>query len=422
MPDIRPFKGVLYNPRKIKDISRVVTAPYDVINFSQRDACYREDPYNIIRLILGKHYPSDDSKNNQYTRAKGFLADWLKQEVLLRDEKEGIYIYSQTFRHNNKRRTRTGFIVLLKLENFSEDTILPHEDTRGAAVSDRLKLLETVHANLSPIFATFIDPQAKANEILNRYKKAHRPYIVIKKDGVVHSLWRMTDKRKIAAIQKLLKQGQTFIADGHHRYEAALAYKTRMRRKKGQSYRANSSDYVMTYLVPASDPGLAILPTHRAVKVKSGLEPAEIISNLEKDFTVHKFCGCEEMLSYLRRTRRKSVFGAYLGKKRFFGLELKKSARGRERGAHKNLDVTVLHNRIIDRVLHMPAAEQSLHYTRDALEAVELVDRKKYQAAFFLRPATIAQVKRIACAGKKMPHKSTYFYPKLLTGIVINKW
>jgi uncharacterized protein (DUF1015 family) len=418
MPDVRPFKGVLYNPRKIKDISKVVTAPYDVINSSQQEACYQEHPYNIIRLILGKQYSSDNGNHNQYTRAKSFLADWLKQEVLMRDDKEGIYIYTQTFRHNNKRKTRTGFIVLLKLENFAEDTILPHENTRVSAVNDRLRLMESVHANLSPIFATFVDPKAEAKKILSRYKKTHQPYIVIKKDGVLHSLWRMSDKRKIAAIQKLLKMRQTFIADGHHRYEAAMTYKTRAEKKKGHSRRAG---YVMTYLVPVSDLGLVILPTHRVVKIKDGFHPEEIIANLKKDFTVHKFSKCAGMLSYLSKTRRKSVFGAYFGKKRFFGLELKKPLRAKKCGAHKTLDVSVLHNRIIDRVLDMSCAEHSIHYTRDALEAVELVDREKYQAAFFLRPATMTQVKKVACAGKKMPHKSTYFYPKLLTGMVINK-
>lgn len=412
MPEIRPFRGILYNPQKIKDIAKVVTEPYDVISPVEQASYYRKHPYNVIRLILGRHFSEDDNKNNQYTRAKKYFNDWLKRGILLGDEQESIYIYSQSFSHNGQQKVRTGFIVLLKLEDFAKNIILPHENTFCKAVQDRLKLLKETSANLSPIFAVFIDPQAKVNKILNQYKKGERPCAFIEKDKVIHRLWRMSQKRKIAAVRKLLKQRQIFIADGHHRYEAALNYK--LQRQKSARHPRASFNYVMVYLVPTADPGLTILPTHRVVKLKGSFRMQEAMRNLKKVFQLQAFSTAEGLFSFMRRHNSKTcIFGAYFGKHRFYGLKLKAG-----RPHHKELDVDVLHNVIIERISTL---EQTIYYTRDAQEAIKLVEAGKYQAAFFLRPTTVKEVKKAAFAGKKMPHKSTYFYPKLLTGLVINK-
>ena len=417
MPDIRPFRGVLYNPQKIKDIAQVVTEPYDVISTLEQRAYYKTHPYNIIRLILGKQYSTDNSKNNQYTRAAKYFADWQKRDILLCDEKEGIYIYAQSFPYNNKRRTRTGFIVLLKLEDFAKSTILPHENTNSRAVQERLELLKAVRANTSPIFAMFVDEQGKINKLLNQFKRDHRSYIAIKKDRVLHRIWRMSDKGKIRTVRNLLLKGkQIFIADGHHRYEAALNYKMRMQRKKKPSRKSTSFNYVMTYLVATADPGLAILPTHRVIRIKTPFKLQELIKNLSKIFQVHKFSTSDELSSYMSARRTGRIFGAYFGKNKFYGLRLKDAKAG-----YKFLDVTILHSVVIEGIGSLIPSQEHIYYTRDGQEAIRLVEKGKYQAAFFLRPSTVTQVKRVAKSGKKMPHKSTYFYPKLLTGLVINK-
>ncbi len=417
MPDIRPFRGVLYNPQKIKDIAQVVTEPYDVISTLEQRAYYKTHPYNIIRLILGKQYSTDNSKNNQYTRAAKYFADWQKRDILLCDEKEGIYIYTQSFPYNNKRRTRTGFIVLLKLEDFAKSTILPHENTNSRAVQERLELLKAVRANTSPIFAMFVDEQGKINKLLNQFKRDHRSYIAIKKDRVLHRIWRMSDKGKIRTVRNLLLKGkQIFIADGHHRYEAALNYKMRMQRKKKPSRKSTSFNYVMTYLVATADPGLAILPTHRVIRIKTPFKLQELIKNLSKIFQVHKFSTSDELSSYMSARRTGRIFGAYFGKNKFYGLRLKDAKAG-----YKFLDVTILHSVVIEGIGSLIPSQEHIYYTRDGQEAIRLVEKGKYQAAFFLRPSTVTQVKRVAKSGKKMPHKSTYFYPKLLTGLVINK-
>ncbi|UCB56898.1 MAG: DUF1015 domain-containing protein [Candidatus Omnitrophota bacterium] len=416
MSHIRPFRGVLYNPEKIKDIAEVVTEPYDVINSSQQAAYYKLSPYNIIRLILGRHYPDDNIKSNEYTRAREYLRDWLKRDILRRDGKESIYIYTQTFSHNNKMRTRTGFFVLLKIEDFAKNTVLPHENTKSSAVQDRMKLLEVTGANLSPIFALFSEPEGKISKLLNQEKKAQRPYITIKKDNITHRIWRISQRKKIAAIQRQLLKRQIFIADGHHRYEAALNYKLKMQKKKRAGVSSAPFNYVMAYLVSAKDPGLTILPTHRVIKLAPGFNVDEIISKLKKAFIVYKFSSREELFSYMASEAHSAcVFGAYFGKKRFYGLKLKDAKLTRE------LDVNVLHSVIVEEILNISPFQGDICYTREAEEAIGLVDADKNQAAFFLRPLRVAQVKKTAAAGRKMPHKSTYFYPKALTGLVINK-
>ena len=428
MPDIRSFRGMLYNPKKIKDIAQVVAEPYDVINLLQQNAYYHAHPYNIIRLILGKSYYGDNRKNNQYTRARKYFADWQRQDILKRDQNKSIYIYTQSFPHNDKRKTRTGFIVLLKLEDFTKNTILPHENTFSQPVQDRLKLLQSVQANLSPIFALFCDRQGKISALLNQYKRTRRHYIAIKKEGVLHKIWRVSDKRIVAKVQKLLKGRQIFIADGHHRYEAALNYKLQMQRKKHRLAQSDPFGYVMTYLVATDNPGLTILPTHRVVKVKASFRPKGIIANIGKTFKVDKFSTSLELFSYMRKSNLTScIFGAYFGKGRFYGLKLKNDRIiGRfigqsRRCTHKDLEIDILHSVIIQDILNLVPIKQDISYTKDAQEAIKLVDTGRDRVAFFLRPTTIRQVKKVARSGGKMPHKSTYFYPKLLTGLVINK-
>ncbi|MBN2097270.1 MAG: DUF1015 domain-containing protein [Candidatus Omnitrophica bacterium] len=410
MADIRPFRGVLYNLKKVKDIARVVTEPYDVISPAQQSKYYRTHPNNIIRLILGKQYPSDNSRVNQYTRSREFFADWLKKDVLQRDAQESIYIYNQTFRHHNSKKTRIGFIALLKLEDFAKNTILPHENTFAHPVQDRQKLLQTVRANLSPIFAVFFDRETKLNQLLNQFSQRHRPQIVVEKDHVLHSLWRMSERKKVAAIKKLLKDKQIFIADGHHRYESALNYKKLMEKNNSSKNRGYQPyDYVMTYLVSSSDPGLTILPTHRVIKM-SKISAEQTITRLKKYFQLQAFSASEDLFKYLYQKQDRAVFGVYLGRNKFFGFV-----------AQRNLDVTVLHGSILSKVLKLNLGPGDICYTRDAQEAIKLVNQRRYQLAFFLRPATVTQVKRVARAGKRMPHKSTYFYPKPLSGLVINK-
>jgi uncharacterized protein (DUF1015 family) len=419
MSDIRPFSAIFYNVQKVGNIAEVVAEPYDVITPAQQRAYYRMHPYNIIRLILGRSYASDNKKNNQYTRAGRFFVKWLRKNILYSDKREYIYIYTQTFRHNGRVRVRTGFIALLKLEDFAQNSILPHENTFSQSVQDRLKLLQSVHANLSPIFALFCDPQRKIHSLLSAYKRKHSPCIVLKKDDITHRIWRMSDEKKIGKIQELVKRQQIFIADGHHRYEAALKYRRYRQGKKKDLSKLQSFDYIMAYLVATSDPGLAILPTHRVVRIKDTLQLSKIVSSLQDIFFMRKISTARQLFSYLRKKDSAYVYGAYFGRNRFWIIRIKKKGR---QSTCENSDVTILHEQIINRILNLNTFAENIYYTRDAQEAIELVDKDKYQAAFFLRPATVAQVKRFACAGIKMPHKSTYFYPKLLTGLVINKF
>ncbi|MFH1244857.1 MAG: DUF1015 domain-containing protein [Candidatus Omnitrophota bacterium] len=423
MPDIRPFKGVLYNPEKV-NISEVVTEPYDVISPVQQKSYYALHPNNIVRLILGEQYPADNDKNNCYTRAAEFLNEWLRQDILQRDKKESLYICTQSFLHNGRKKSRTGVIARLKLEAPEENTVLPHENTFSQPVCDRLELTKAVQANLSPIFGLFPDERGELNKLLNKWKKEHRPYFVFEKDKIAYKLWRLEEEKNISAVQRLFKGKQVLIADGHHRYEAALKYKYFMQKRQNKPLSGAAFDYVMTYLAGTSDKGLTILPTHRALKVKGGINSEELIQGLEKNFTVWSFTGREDMFSYLRVKHAARIFGVYLPGGRCYGLKLKNirtlCAREGIKSLQKDLDVVILHEVIIKKLLAVIPREGDIFYTRDAREAAQLVDDEEYQISFFLCPTTLAQVRRIAQAGERMPHKSTYFYPKVLTGLVLN--
>lgn len=424
MPDIRPFRGILYNPKKIKDVARVVTEPYDVISPSQKEAYYKLDSHNIIYLILGKQSKNDSKRSNQYTRARKCFALWKREHALVRDKNESIYIYSQTFSQGADMKTRTGFITLMKLEDFAKNSVLPHENTYFQPVQDRLRLLKTVRANLSPIFAIFGDEENKVSAILNHYKKVKRPCIVFKKDEILHKLWRMDDKKKIAKIRDALKDRQIFIADGHHRYEAALNYKKEALKKKRTSSNNLASNYVMTYLAATEDPGLTILPTHRVVKLNT-LLAKKAPEVLKKHLQLKSFSSSKELFSYIQAYKGEArVFGMYAGEGSFYALlmdDTKKSKKiARSKKVGRNLDVSMLHEYIIEKFLGFTLREEDLFYTRDAQEAVSVVDADEHKLAFFLSPPTVSQVKKVAQAGERMPHKSTYFYPKLLTGLVIS--
>ncbi|MFH1045712.1 MAG: DUF1015 domain-containing protein [Candidatus Omnitrophota bacterium] len=413
MPEIRPFRGVCYNLEKVGSIGKVVTEPYDVISPQQQEAYYQLHPNNVIQLILGKRFPGDTDRDNQYTRARKIFKDWQKEKVLLRDQAESIYIYTQTYTSALGQKTRTGFVALMKLEDFAKNAVLPHENTFAHPVQDRSTLLKTVRANLSPIFALFGDPKLAITTLLKRYTKAEAPIFCFEKDGVTHRLWRLSDKKSIAAIKRALKDKQIFIADGHHRYEAALSNK-------------KDYNYVMTYFTATTDPGLTILPTHRVVKINEQQKIPTLIKHLQKNFTFRHFSAAEELLSFLEQApQRQSVFGVYAKGEGFFSLMLTKNPPAKKLAqknhfVRDNLDAAILHREILGKNSGLTLAEDDILYTRDSKEAVQLVQSNKYQLAFFLRPPTIEQVTKVARAGERMPHKTTYFYPKVFSGLVIN--
>jgi uncharacterized protein (DUF1015 family) len=423
MPEIIPFKGLRYNPDIIKDFADVMAPPYDVISKSMQDELYRKSRYNIVRLILGKDKPGDGRAKNKYTRARRTLDDWIESGVLSREARPCLYIYFQDYKHRAKLMRRTGLLALTKIEEPGESKVLPHERTFSKSKSDRLRLMKRTKANLCSIFSLFFDGSLKVTGMLESEAAASTPLIDVKIDGVRHRLFRIADGEKIKTLQKILGNKKIFIADGHHRYEVSKIYRDLMRKKYGNKKKM-SCDYVMMFLSGLNSEGLTVLPTHRIIK-NIRMKEGDILERLSSYFDIKKINDPIGVCDRVGRIGTGYAFGMYVNKHAYL-LRLneakapEKIIRGDMRGL-KKLDVTILHKLILGKLLG-GVREPDIMYLRDCAECLEKVDKSQADLAFILRATKVEQVTDIALAGRRMPHKSTYFYPKLLSGLVINKF
>ncbi|MEW6087072.1 MAG: DUF1015 domain-containing protein [bacterium] len=431
MAKIIPFRGILYNQKNVGYLHKVATPPYDVITPKKQDEYYKKSPYNIVRLDLGKEIAGDNLKINKYIRANNFINEWLEKDILYRDEIPSFYFHTQTYcLKNNLRKVRSGFIALVKIEDFESGVVLPHEKTFKKVTSDRLELLRHCKTNLSQVFGLYPDKTNKINKLFNT--GLGKPEIELKdEEGSIHRLWKITDTRKIRKIQKDIEKKPLFIADGHHRYETALNYRNERRQRDKKFTGEEPYNYVMMYLSNMDDVGLTILPTHRLLKNFSPI----MTSELEKYFFVKKYPFRDEkqktsqlkmLIAKMEKGRlKKHLFGLYLsGENSFLLLTLKDHNHVLEKLEHgkprewAELDVVVLHYILIHTIFKVK--EEDISYLADTEIACDKVDQKEFKAVILLNPTKISQVKKIASLGERMPHKSTYFYPKILTGLVIN--
>ncbi|MEW6621407.1 MAG: DUF1015 domain-containing protein [bacterium] len=407
MAQISPFKGILYNQEKIQDLSLVVTPPYDVISEIQQERYYQKHPYNCIRLILGKDLPEDNEKNNKYTRAADYFHQWLYAEILKQDLTETIYPLIQRFSFHNKNITRAGFITLMRLEEFG-NSVFPHEKTLSKPKQDRLNLMLATKANFCQVFGLYSDEKG----ILDEYLKVKEEPIVeiMDENEVSHQLVRLKDKTKIEEIKAIMQSKPIFIADGHHRYETAL-----------NAQKILGYNFIMIYLTKMEDEGLTILPTHRLVKINTH-------PSFSPFFEVEKVNTCNELLEKMEMMKESHyVFGMYAEGKNYLLIlkdnEIMDKLIGDEKPEeYKKLDVSILQTVVINHILKITDIEAHIGYTHNEKEAILLVDEGKYNLAFFLNPTRISQLKEMSLKHELMPQKSTYFYPKLLTGLVMNKF
>jgi len=414
---IKPFKGVVYNLANITDASRVMCPPYDVINSEQQDYYYSKSPYNFIRLDLNKSDKSDSEQNNRYTRSVAFFNDWLRDNILKQNKDEAIYFYKQDYFCNSKEYSRVGFIALLELKD--SGGVYPHENTHAAAKLDRLELTKKIKANLSPIFTIFEDKKKAVKNIFNKEFSHKEPEFLLKDvDGVRNSIWRLTDKDKIEYIKKNLADKQIFIADGHHRYEVSSNYRNLMKAEDKNYSLDKSYNYVMTYFTPLDSSSLTIFPIHRLIKTEID------ISKLYDNFKISRLSSVfdleEKLLSF---SNKKCVFGVYQDEKIFL-LELKDKKKINcdfmSKKCFKNLNVAILDYYVLNELLKVD--KNAIIYTKQISEAKESVDKKEVTCAFILKPTTVEEIRDVALQGEKMPPKSTYFYPKLLSGLVVHKF
>lgn len=424
MANIKPFHGVLYNKSKVKNISKVVAPPYDIITAKEQDKLYKANPYNLIRLELGKDFKDDNENKNKYTRAGTTINEWMSSGVLVRDRAPAFYVYKQAYRNGKSKKVRTGIFTLLKFED-SKKAVLPHEKTLAKPKQDRFNLIKEVKANLSPIFGLYDDSKNTVSKIINKSISGKKPYFDVNFGGVNHKLWRMDDKKAVKGIQEFLKDKKVLIADGHHRFEVARNYRDFA---KGKADDDSKFNYVLMYVAGINkDNDITIFATHRLLKDIGPLTISEAENKLKDFFTVKYVSGINSLMSSLNKNSKNVCFGIYLDKKYLF-ISLKNSVNvnkvidEKKSLAWKKLDVVILHNLVIKNLLSLKDSEDNVKYTRDEKEAVKLVGSKKYGIAFILNPTKVRQVKDVAVEGDMMPQKSTYFYPKLVSGLVINKF
>lgn len=433
MAIIKPFRGLRYNQDVITDLSSVMTPPYDVISPQEQERYYQTHPNNIIRLDFGKDFPNDTEKANKYTRAAEFLGAWRKNGIIKREDTPAIYIYDQEFLSGTEWLVRRGFIALVKLEPFDKGSIYPHEQTLPGPKVDRLKLTQACQANLSSIFALFPDEHNEIDADLLTMTDTRPAIDFVDDTGVKNRLWVIKDEQKINSLVARMKEKPLFIADGHHRYETALVYKEQMQKENGNPRNDLPSDYVMMVCVSMNNNGLKILPAHRLVRNIKNYRFDRILPLLQESFKVEllgKGCTVKDFMSHLNNGSEAHAFIMYEGQEdAYYKLQLSNEkvldmVFAADHPEWRRLDAGILHGVIIDKILGIAAsdvtAKDYVKYVKDEADAISFVQSGQYQLAFFLKPTRIEQVREIASARKVMPPKSTYFYPKLVTGIVIN--
>lgn len=423
MLTIRPFPAMRFHCGEPGQLETLCCPPYDIISDEQREAYLSANEHNIIRLELprGEH---------PYQTAGETLNNWLESGVLRCDDKAGIYLYEEEFSVKGETKRVQGFISRVKLEEFSEGVVLPHEETLSKAKADRFELMSATYCNFSQIYSLYFDADRKVAEIIERLCAAVPDEQFTADDGVTHRLWMVYDEAEIASITSLMSGKQAYIADGHHRYETALAFRDRLIEQgeiKDSDHPAND---VMMTLVNMENEGLVVFPTHRVVKNLSCFDAARVLVNCAEYFTVEEKTGDIQASLDAAYERGDKSFVLYTGKGAWRQLTLKDSTvmdkllPGMSE-AYKSLDVSILHTLVLERILGIDkenmANQVNLRYTRDAQEAVCAVDSGEANCAFLINPTRVSEIAAVAAAGEKMPQKSTYFYPKLITGMVMNR-
>jgi uncharacterized protein (DUF1015 family) len=430
---VYPFPAIRYNERVVEDLGTIVCPPYDVISAEQQKIYYERDDHNAIRLEYPMEQPGDNTERNKYTRAASTFQKWLEDGVLQVDDHLTFYVDDHYFIHMGERRRRRGLITRVRLEPWYRG-IYPHEETYSKAKSDRLQLMRACHASFSSILALYQDSTRGVAELLSELVR-DKPIIECHSEqseaislGESHRIWAMTESRSIRRITELLTDAPLYVADGHHRYETALAYQEERMPQVGTFTGNEGFNYIMMELVDFNDPGITILPIHRLLRGATISSLAELRSELEHVFAVESIPLSEGSISNLKgKVPGEPVLG-------ILGLELDRLLILREREdvsiegmmpdnrsqAYRKLDTSILNHLVLHRMLGFVESDGEIAYTVDIEEAWQAIAEGKYQLAFLLSEPRVDVIKAIADAKDRMPRKSTYFYPKLPAGLIIN--
>ncbi|MEE1017214.1 MAG: DUF1015 domain-containing protein [Ruminococcus sp.] len=424
MAEIKPFRGMRYNTFLAGKIGELCCPPYDIISEEERLGYIAENEYNVIRLELPKE------GGDVYKTAGEVLDMWRNTGVLVHEIKPAVYIYEEEFNAYNKRSSVKGIIVRVKVEEFSKGVILPHEFTLSKAKADRFNLMKATNCNFSQIYALYMDEEHTTLKTIDRLSDRKPDQKFTDNDHVTHKLWIITDEKVIEKLVNDFADRKLYIADGHHRYETALNYRNYCR-ENGISKEGDPQDYQMMYLVDMQHPGLVVFPTHRMVRDLESFDKNEVLKGCEEYFDITKFTSVGNINSELAKQYKqgKKAFGFYCGKGEWYLLVLKDIEVMAKvlpdlSEASQQLDVSVLHSLILEKTMGIDkenmANQINLTYTKFFEEAIMKVDKGEFQCSFILNPTRVTEIRDVAAAGEKMPQKSTYFYPKMITGMVMN--
>ncbi|MCX6009839.1 MAG: DUF1015 domain-containing protein [Chloroflexi bacterium] len=422
MAEISPFSGVRYNQEIVGDMASVICPPYDVISPEEQRAYYEKSEYNVIRLEHGIVLPKDTKASNKHSRASATFNQWLKDRVLIVDHVPSFYIHEHTFTYQNIKKRRLGLMACVRLEPWEKKIIVPHENTVPGIKSDRLDLMRACAANFSPLLGLYEDLGQKVTKLLTS-QASRKPTINFTEAGETHKLWVANEPEFVQRVSHFLASKPIYIADGHHRYETALAYRDERRQETSSGKSNEAFNFIMMSLVSFSDPGLIVLPVHRLVHNLSSKAVTQFRGNLETFFEVESVPLGEAGLPEIRGAITR-VLGLEPGS--VIALKLRQSPSLKEimpeghSEAYKRLDVSIVQHLLIDKLTALNRSS-SVAYTSNMVEAHRLVESSEHQLAFILNPIPVATIKAIADANDKMPGKSTFFYPKLPTGLVMNR-
>ena len=444
MAVIAPFRALRYNPAKIERMEDVVSPPYDVIDLQAQSALAGRNPYNMIHLDLSKNFSADQLTDARYQQAREIFLRWQQEEVLIREQEPTIYLYHVDYTLPSGRRlTRKGLLCLVRLAEFSEGIVKPHEKTFSGVTSDRLRLLDTCHCQFSPIFSLYPDAEGRIMDLLESACGEEPLVSAADHDGCLHTIRAVSNPEILARVREMFREKSLYIADGHHRYTTALQFRALMRERQGAVEADSPYNYTMMYLCGMEDPGLAVLPTHRLVRLPGAATADALADRLAASFVVEELRGgSREYLLALVLGRMEenagavTMFGLYHpGEDRCFLLSLRPGVMDREFAGTqpaclRELDVVVLSDLVIERFLELGhqrcESEHLVEYFSDADEALDVAVKESGKESvtpllFLMNATLVSQVKRVADENLVMPHKSTYFYPKALTGLLLNK-
>lgn len=424
MAEVRAFKALRFT-EKAGDISKNVCPPYDIVSEQEKNRYIDESKYNIIRL-------EKPTGENAYKEAKELFEEWSKEGILKTDDKKGMYVYEEEFFALGKTYKIKGVFVRVRLEEFEKGVVLPHEETLSKAKQDRFDLMCSTFCNFSPIYCMYSDEKREISSLVESMSSDKALVEFKDENGIVQRIWKCEDENVTDKAEELFREKQLFIADGHHRYETAIRFRNKLYEDGIIKDSEHDANFVMMFLIDMENSGLVVFPTHRVVTGLKNFDKQELLLQMKQYFDV-----CEIERSQIDSCLEKHIDDRanvlvcddgkfYLSVMKDTAKE-KISAMNKEKSdSYKELDVTALHSLVLENILGIDkenmAKQINLKYTRDKDEAIDGVLNGNANCAFIINPTKVEQIKAVALANDKMPQKSTYFYPKLITGLVMNKF